>query len=137
MIADSNVVIDIFEVGGAEASSSRLAVARQLLRGSVLINLVIFAEVSARFASATETDTRLTGVGLTLAPLNSEVAYRAGKAFRDYRRRGGLREAILPDFFIGAHAEVLDVPILTRDTRRFATYFPTVHLIDPTKDQDD
>lgn len=131
MIVDSNIVIDLLLPDLAHGKSSAKALACHGVDSPPVINLVIFAEVASRFASATNADRNLSLLGLTLAPLDREIAFRAGCAFQEYRRRGGPRETILPDFLIGAHADVLGVPILTRDAKRFESYFPDLHLIDP------
>ena len=131
MIIDSNVLIDIFEIDGQYADSSFSAVSVQVARGAAHVDLIVFAEISSRFVSVQRADNDLRRLGLVMLDLNQAVAYRAGHALAAYRRNGGDRTSILPDFLIGAHAEVLGIPIMTRDKRRFASYFPSVELIDP------
>ena len=131
MIVDSNVVIDILDDASPDATVLLDYLALRVASTGAQINLVVFAEVSSRFKSVEAADRRIASLGLTIAPLDHFVAFRAGHAFADYRRNGGERTSILPDFLIGAHAEILGVPIMTRDKRRFATYFPSVALIDP------
>jgi predicted nucleic acid-binding protein len=74
----------------------------------------------------------LRSVDVILAPIPREALFLAGKAFKSYRESGGTRTGVLPDFFIGAHALVENIPLLTRDPKRYRTYFPTVELIVPT-----
>ena len=95
------------------------------------INPVIYAEVSVRFAAIEEVEAALPRDYFIRAPLPWEAAFLAGKVFEKYRRRGGTRTSPLPDFFIGAQASVLGVPILTRDLVRYRTYFPEVELVAP------
>jgi hypothetical protein len=76
-------------------------------------------------------DERLDNLGAIVVSIPCKAAFLAGKAYAHYRRQGGTRTNVLPDFFIGAHAAVLGCPLLTRDTRRYAAYFPTVRLIAP------
>ena len=131
MIVDTNIIIDILGVPSDHTSASIAVIARLATERQLLVNAIIFAEVSARFASVGDVEAGLSKLGLGLEPLSNAAAFRAGVAYRDYRRAGGPKESILPDFFIGAQAETLKVPILTRDPRRFATYFPSIRLIDP------
>lgn len=129
MIIDSNILIDLFESSsGSAALYSRLAV-----RYGAIVNPVIFAEISPRFTSAGQVEEALAALNIALEDIDMRCAYRAGVAFRDYRRKGGPRESILPDFLIGAHAATAGHAILTRDRRRFESYFPEVELIDPSK----
>lgn len=102
------------------------------LDGPLLINDVIYAETSVGFLSPDDFDAALVRARVTVAPMPRLALFLAGKAFTEYRRRGGVRTGVLPDFFIGAHAMVERLPVLTRDQRRFRHYFPTVELIAPT-----
>jgi hypothetical protein len=95
------------------------------------INPIVYAEISARFATSVALDQRLEDLGLIVLSIPRRAAFLAGKAFVQYRRLGGTKGNVLPDFFIGAHASVLGCPLLTRDTQRYAAYFPSVHLIAP------
>jgi predicted nucleic acid-binding protein len=100
-------------------------------RGPLLINPVIYAEFAAGYPSIESAEVALAGFGTSLEELPREALFLAGKAYRQYRERRGTRSAVLADFFIGAHAAVRDIPVLTRDTSRIRTYFPTVVLISP------
>lgn len=99
--------------------------------GPLLINPIIYAEVSVRFSSVEELDEALPPRDYRRTALPWEAAFLAGKAFLDYRRHGGARSSTLPDFFIGAHAAVDELALLTRDVGRYRSYFPTVRLTAP------
>jgi hypothetical protein len=99
--------------------------------GPLVVNQVIYAEVSVRYADTDELDRDLPLDFFQREQIPWPAAFLAGKAFADYRRRGGRRRSPLPDFFIGAHAAVAGLRLLTRDATRYRTYFPTVELIAP------
>ena len=99
--------------------------------GPLLINPIIYAEASIRFSRVEDLDDALPPDDFRRAPLPWEAAFLAGKAFVAYRRGGGARTSTLPDFFVGAHAAVDDLSLLTRDATRYRSYFPTVRLIAP------
>ncbi len=99
--------------------------------GPLYVNAIIYAELSVRYESPPAVDALILAVGAGFANLPKEAAFLAAKAFAAYREAGGAKSGVLPDFFIGAHAAVLEIPILTRDTRRYRTYFPDVRLIAP------
>jgi hypothetical protein len=92
---------------------------------------VIYAEVSTRFASVESVEATLLDLKIDLVSIPREALFLAGKAYLQYRAAGGVRTSVLPDFFIGAHAAVEQLPLLTRDVRRYRSYFPTVDLIAP------
>jgi len=100
-------------------------------RGPLVINPVIYAEFAAGYPSIESAEVALAGFGTRLEELPREALFLAGKAYRQYRERKGTRSGVLADFFIGAHAAVREIPVLTRDTSRIRTYFPTVVLISP------
>ena len=100
-------------------------------RYTLIVNPVIYAELSIGYRRIEELESMLARGGFRLEPLPREALFLAGKAFLKYRRRGGGRTGVLPDFFIGAHAVIAGVPLLTRDTRRYRTYFPQLVLICP------
>ena len=130
-LVDSNVLLDIFTQtpGWWEWSLAQLEDAA--LHGPLLINDVIFAETSIRFPMIEDFEAALTEAGITVAPIPRMALFMAGKASVQYRNAGGARNSVLPAFFIGAHAAVEQLPLLTRDTRRYRTYFPAVRLIAP------
>jgi predicted nucleic acid-binding protein len=97
----------------------------------LVINPIIYAEVAVGFDAPEDVEAALPADGYRREPLPYEAAFAAGKAFLDYRRRGGTRTSPLPDFYIGAHAAVRGYRLLTRDAARYRTYFPAVELIAP------
>lgn len=130
-LVDSNVLLDVMtldEVWGVW-STDALATAAEL--GPLYVNPIIFAEVSVRFSRVEELDEALPQSDFRRAPLPWAAAFLAGKAFVEYRRRRGTKTSTLPDFFIGAHAAVDQLALLTRDPGRYRAYFPTVELMAP------
>src|SRR5271155_762110 len=101
------------------------------MRGPVRISDVVYAELSFRMTTLEALDAELEEVQVTLERPPRVALFLAAKAFQLYRAAGGPRTSVLPDFFIGAHAAVIGCPLLTRDRRRYVTYFPTVELITP------
>jgi predicted nucleic acid-binding protein len=99
--------------------------------GNLLINPIVYSEISIGFQLVEELEAFLRGTGLLLRPFPKEALFLAGKAFLKYRKRGGTRTTPLPDFFIGAQSATERVPLLTRDPRRISQYFPTVEIISP------
>ena len=130
-LVDSNVLIDVWtdDPQWYDWSLARLHEAGR--SGPLLINDVIYAESSVGFLNSEDFDAALLEARVTVASIPQIALFHAGKAFTEYRRRGGVRTGVLPDFFIGAHAMVEHLPVLTRDERRFRHYFPTVELIAP------
>lgn len=128
ILVDTNVLLDL--VGGDAHwglwSMENLQAAA--LEGPLLINSVIYAEVSVRYQTLEDLDSFIEGVGLQMSEIPRSALFLAAKAFSAYRSAGGLRTGVLSDFFIGAHAAMLNIPILTRDVRSYRTYFPTVEL---------
>jgi predicted nucleic acid-binding protein len=101
-------------------------------RGQLAINAVIYAEVAVAFARIEELEQALSKAAVPIEPIPREALFLAGKAFVEYRKRHGTKSNVLPDFFVGAHAAVAEVPIVTRDVDRYRSYFPTVRLITPS-----
>jgi predicted nucleic acid-binding protein len=133
-LVDSNVLLDIVTDGQVWADWSQDQLERAALDGPLIINDVIYAEVSARYASIEAVDAMLSDLNIEIAPIPRAALFLAGKAYLQYRAGGGLRTGVLADFFIGAHAVVEQLPLLTRDARRYQTYFPTIELITPGND---
>jgi predicted nucleic acid-binding protein len=133
-LVDSNVLLDIVTDGQVWADWSQDQLERAALDGPLIINDVIYAEVSARYASIEAVDAMLSDLSIEIAPIPRAALFLAGKAYLQYRAGGGLRTGVLADFFIGAHAVVEQLPLLTRDARRYQTYFPTIELITPGND---
>lgn len=132
-LVDSNVLLDVLtgDQGWGQWSANRLAEA--VRRGPILINQIIYGEVSHGFPTIEELDAQLTPDRFVRANVPWESAFLAALCFRAYRARGGTRTSTLPDFLIGAHAAVMGLTLLTRDATRYRTYFPTVRLVTPGK----
>lgn len=131
-LVDSNVLLDIFTADPTWCGWSQAALADALLNGRVGINQLVYAEVSVSFATLAELDGVLAKLQIERIDLPWGAAHTAGQAFVAYRKRGGLKTAPLPDFYIYAHAQSENLTLLTRDVRRCRTYFPKVKLITPT-----
>jgi len=125
---DSSVLLDILTRDPSWSAWSVDALADAADRGGLVINPMIYAEVSVRFSRVEDLDDALRPQDFIRAQLPWEAAFLAGKAFASYRRQGGTRTSPLPDFYIGAHAAVSGLDILTRDVRRYSSYFPSVSL---------
>lgn len=130
-LVDSCVLLDVATQDPVWLDWSSQALATAVRSGPVLVNPVVYAEVSIGYDRIEDLDDALPPDIFRREPLPYVAAFLAGKAYRTYRRRGGSRTTPLPDFFIGAHAAVGAFTLLTRDVRRFRTYFPTVRLIAP------
>jgi predicted nucleic acid-binding protein len=129
-LVDSSVLLDVMAPSAwRDWSARRLAEVADA--DEVAINQVIYAEVAAGFAGRDRLERTLQGVGLVRLGIPWAACWDAAQAFVAYRRRGGSRTAPLPDFFIGAHAAVAGLPLLTRDPRRVREYFPAVEVIAP------
>ena len=131
VLVDSNVLLDLLEADSDWYEWSAESIVRCATYGRLVINHIVFAEVSVGFSSIETLDQKLPRSLYERAHLPWEAAFLAGKAFMDYRRAGGTRRSALPDFYIGAHAAVAGMELLTRDAARYRTYFPTVELITP------
>jgi predicted nucleic acid-binding protein len=130
-LVDSNVILDVVSdnVEWGDWSASMLSRAAQ--SGRLVINPLIYAEVSCGFERIEELDDALPTEYFVREPLPWPAAFLAAKAFVKYRRRGGTRRAPLPDFYVGAHAALAGYTLLTRDARRYTTYFPKLPIIAP------
>jgi predicted nucleic acid-binding protein len=131
LLVDTNVLLDVVTDDPAWADWSQHQLEAAALHDRLVINAVIYAELSIGFERIEEVDAVLAATEITMAEIPTPALFLAGKAFRTYRRRGGTKSGVLPDFFIGAHAAVAKLPLLTRDVARHRTYFPTVELIAP------
>ena len=131
MLVDTNVLVDVLEndPDWADWSVAQLRAQAQIHR--LVINPVIYAELSLTFSTVEGLDDALAGLQIPVIDIPRPALFLAGKAFVRYRRRGGTKTNVLADFFIGAHAAVAGLPVLTRDVRRVAGYFPTVAVIAP------
>jgi predicted nucleic acid-binding protein len=130
-LVDSNVILDLATNDVKWAAWSAESLARAADQSNLAINPIIYAEVSVGFPTIEKLEEVLPAADFRRLDLPYEAAFLAGKAFLAYRRRGGHRTAPLPDFYIGAHAAVAGLRLLTRDPKRYQTYFPTVQLIAP------
>lgn len=130
-LVDSNVLLDVLTEDPAWLDWSIEALASAAEAGPLYINPVVYAEVSIRFTRIEDVEAALPPSDFRRASIPWEAAFLAGKAFVSYRRNGGTRNSALPDFFIGAHASVDGLRLLTRDRARYRTYFPTVTLTAP------
>ncbi len=130
-LVDTNILVDILDDNSLWADWSLSHMAEAGGRGELIIDPVTYAELSMGFEDVRQLDFFIQRFAVRLAPTPRAALFRAGRAFLAYRRAGGSRTNALPDFYIGAHAETSDVPLLTRDVRRYRTYFPSVRLIAP------
>jgi predicted nucleic acid-binding protein len=131
IFVDTNVLLDVVTRDPAWADWSKHELEAAALRERLAINPVVYAELSAGFTTIEQVEEVLGLVGITVVQMSRPALFMAGRAFRNYRRRGGTKAGVLPDFFIGAHAAVLAVPLITRDAARYRSYFPTVELVAP------
>mgnify|MGYP000964149645 CR=1 FL=1 len=131
MLVDTNVLVDVLEndPDWADWSVAQLRAQAQIHR--LVINPVIYAELSLTFSTVEALDDTLVALQIPVIDMPKPALFLAGKAFVKYRRQGGTKNNVLADFFIGAHAAVAGFPVLTRDVRRYAGYFPTVALVAP------
>jgi len=131
VLVDSNVILDVATEDRTWGEWSARALARVADETVLVINPIIFAEVSVGFSRVEELEEALPPEVFRREPLPYEAAFLAGKSFLAYRRRGGHRPVPLPDFYIGAHAAVAGHQLLTRDAARYRTYFPRLKIIAP------
>lgn len=130
VLVDSNVLLDVMTEDARWFPWSSAALERAADSARLVINPVIFAEISVRYSRIEDLDAALPKAMVDREALPYEAAFLAGKAFLAYRRRGGDKRSPLPDFFIGAHAAVAGYRLLTRDTARYRTYFPKLALVE-------
>lgn len=131
VLVDSNVLLDVMTEDARWFPWSSAALERAADSARLVINPVIFAEISVRYSRIEDLDAALPKAMVDREALPYEAAFLAGKALLAYRRRGGEKRSPLPDFFIGAHAAVAGYRLLTRDAARYRTYFPRLVLITP------
>lgn len=131
LLVDTNVLVDVLENDPAWADWSISNLRAQAKIHRLTINPVIYSELSLTFSTVESLDQTIRDLGLAMLEMPRPALFLAGKAFVRYRRQGGQKTNVLGDFFIGAHAAVAGCPVLTRDTRRYASYFPSVALIAP------
>ncbi len=131
LLVDTNVLVDVLQNDPQWADWSIAQMRAQARVHAFVINPVIYAEISLSFSTIEALDDVVLTMGLALREVPRPALFLAAKAYAQYRRRGGSKEQVLPDFFIGAHATVEGWPLLTRDASRFRTYFPTLQVLAP------
>lgn len=134
-LIDTNILLDLTAPDAEWGTWSQRMLETSALHGALMINDVVFAELSIGYDRIEDCEEFLDSISVRRAPMLDGALFLAGKAFRAYRLRGGLRTGVLPDFFIGAHAAVAGLPLITRDPRRYRSYFPTLRLITPDGDR--
>lgn len=131
VLVDSNVLLDVITedpVWGIWASET---ITQLFDEYKLAINPIIYAEVSIRFSTIDELEEAIPSSFFTKLHVPYEAAFLAGKCYKKYKERGGLKTSVLPDFLIGAHASVSNIKLVTRDISRYKTYFPKLELIAP------
>jgi predicted nucleic acid-binding protein len=130
-LVDSNVLLDVMTDDPAWGQWSADRITQALDDGRLVINPIVYAEVSIGFGRMEDLDDALPSSEFEREPFPYEAGFLAGKAYVAYRRRGGTRRSPMPDFYIGAHAAVRGYRLLTRDAKRYLTYFPGVDVVSP------
>lgn len=130
-LVDTNVLLDVFTSDPIWAGWSAFALAQAALKQPLVINDVVYAELSPAFSSKERLDEALMQAALSLEVTPRDALFLAGRAFQRYRAAGGTKGGVLSDFFIGAHATIRRLPLLTRDPKPYRTYFPSIELISP------
>jgi predicted nucleic acid-binding protein len=131
VLVDTNVLLDVLEDDPEWALWSQDQLDAAAATDTLAINQIIYSELSMAFARIEELDTVIEEASLNIEAIPKEALFLAGKVFLTYRKTRGTKHNVLPDFFIGAHAAVMQWPILTRDVGRYRTHFPSVELITP------
>lgn len=132
VLVDSNVLIDVITNDPHWSGWSADRLARLAGRARLVINPIVYAEVSVTFATIEDLESSIELLRFDREAIPFEAAFLAGKAFAQYRRRGGTRTSPLADFFIGAHAAVAGLTLITRDPRRYLEYYPRLSVIAPS-----
>ena len=131
LLVDTNVLVDVLQNDPQWVDWSIAQLRGQAKLHALAINPVIYAEMSLSFSTLEALDDVVLTMALVLREIPRPALFLAARAYAIYRRRGGIKGQVLPDFFIGAHAAVEGWPLLTRDASRFKTYFPTLDVIAP------
>lgn len=131
LLVDTNVLVDVLQNDPQWAEWSIAQMRAQARLHGLAINPVIYAEMSLSFSTLEALDDVVLTMALEMREIPRPALFLAAKAYAQYRRRGGGKGQVLPDFFIGAHAAVEGWPLLTRDASRFKTYFPTLEIMTP------
>jgi len=133
ILVDSNIFLDVITHDPVWAQCSGAALAAHLQQGRLGINAIVYAEIAFAFDTIEEVDELLPAGDYAYLDIPREAAFLAARCHATYRARGGTRAMILPDFLLGAHAAVSGMSLLTRDVRRYRTYFPGLSLIEPRR----
>ena len=131
ILVDTNVLLDVLQDDPTWADWSQSQLETSRLTSALVINAVIYSEVSVSFRNMEELEMGLSAHRLAFRAIPREALFLAGKAYLSYRRQGDTKQSVLPDFYVGAHAAVEDCALITRDASRYRTYFPSVRLITP------
>ena len=131
LLVDTNVLVDVLQDDPQWANWSIGKLRAQAIIHQLVINPIIYAEISLSFSTLEGLDGAVSTLALEMRQISRPALFLAAKAFAQYRKRGGSKLQVLPDFFMGAHAAVEGWPLLTRDASRFRTYFPTLEVIAP------
>ncbi len=131
LLVDSNVILDIFSDDPDWAGWSEMTLNRYSFANTLIINPIIYTELSIGFVRIEELEAAIEVAGFQMMEIPKAALFLAGKVFLQYRKNKGMKSSPLPDFFIGAHASVLGIDLITRDVARYRTYFPTLNLITP------
>ena len=131
VLVDSNIILDIFLNDPNWADWAESTLEKYNFNTTLYINLIVYSEVSISFERIEELESAINRGGFQMLQIPKEALFLAGKAFLKYRKSKGAKRSPLPDFYIGAHAAILDLNLITRDVSRYRTYFPTVRLISP------
>ena len=128
---DANVILDLFLDDPNWAQWSETTLEHYARHGRLYISPVVYSEISIGFERIEDLEQAVAAAGFKMVPIHREALFLAGKAFMAYRQRSGRKLSPMPDFFIGAQAAVLGLPLITRDVARYRTYFPSLKLIHP------
>lgn len=131
ILVDSNIILDVFLDDPNWADWSEAILDEYTQRGLLYINSIVYSEISIGFEKIEDLESAILKAGFQMLEVPREALFLAGKAFLKYRKRKGRKNTPLPDFYIGAHAAVLNLGLITRDVSRYRSYFPTVKLISP------
>jgi predicted nucleic acid-binding protein len=134
-LVDTNVLLDLVTADPAWAAWSEAELEASALLGPLAINDVIYAELSVRYRDVADLDAMIAAAELEHSPMPKSALFLAGKVFQAYRKAGGNRTGVLPDFFIGAHAAISGWTLITRDAARYRSYFPNLALRTPNGEE--
>lgn len=131
IFVDTNILLDLIADDPVWADWSQRQLEAATLRDRLAVNPVVYAELSGAFTRIEELDEFLSGAAVEIVEMSRQMLFLAGTAFKIYRRRGGTRAGVLPDFLIGAQATIVGAELITRDAARYRSYFPAIELIVP------